>query len=226
MGPPSDRPRAWSSAAGRRRRSTTDADTPSSACAGHARSASAAHRRRPATDGGHRLKGQQVAAEKAVADRVDAADTDQPRSAPHHPGRGWRPEPVASQALELRAAFHQPRQIEQALVDDTRVDTPLDEYDWRSVLVETERVDVPTLERPAPMPYTLARQRTPSSVHVGLDQALHIRLGLSKTLRDLGHTVTCRVGQLQARHLHSSTLPTLRPVHGPSASSSLIGPAW
>lgn len=87
-----------------------------------------------AADGRHGLKPEQVAAEESVADQVDrppvlaygvyvvacevAGDTDQTRSAPQHLGCGRSPEPVTNQVLELGPVIHQPREIEQALVDD------------------------------------------------------------------------------------------------------------
>jgi hypothetical protein len=48
-------------------------------------------------------------------------DTDQARTAPQDLGRGRHPEPVADQVLELGTVVHQPRQVEQPLVDDAGV---------------------------------------------------------------------------------------------------------
>lgn len=90
---------------------------------------------------GHCLKPEQIAAEKSVADQIDrppvlahgmhvvarevASNADQAWSAPQDLGRGRHPEPVADQVLELGAVVHQPREVEEPLVDDAGVDTAL-----------------------------------------------------------------------------------------------------
>jgi hypothetical protein len=54
-----------------------------------------------------------------------AGDADKARAAPQDLGRGRHPEPVADQVLELGPVVHQPRQVEETLVDDAGVDTTL-----------------------------------------------------------------------------------------------------
>lgn len=68
------------------------------------------------------------------------------------------------------------------------------------VLVQAERVDASPVHGTGAV---LARQEPHAQhrLHVPLDEALHIRLDISKTRRDLRHTAICRVEQLQARHL-------------------------
>nr|WP_211278637.1 hypothetical protein [Streptomyces griseorubiginosus] len=60
-----------------------------------------------------------------------AGNADQARAAPQDLGRGRHPEPVANQVLELGTMVHQPRQIEETLVDDAGIDTTLVLHDDR-----------------------------------------------------------------------------------------------
>lgn len=75
----------------------------------------------------------------------------------------------------------------------------LDEH-GSPVLVDAQRVDPAPVDRPRAV---LARQEADPQqrLHVGLDEALDIRLDLGKTRHQLSHTARNRVEQLQARHL-------------------------
>lgn len=112
----------------------------------------------PSCGRGYSLKANKVSAEEAVADQINAAPmltygvevvagvvaghTDQSGSAPEHLGRDGRPELVTDQVLELAAVIYQPAQIEEPLVDHTRIRAALVlDHDGRPVRVEPQRID-------------------------------------------------------------------------------------
>ncbi len=135
-----------------------------------------------------------------------AGNADQPRRAPQDLGRDRRSQSLTDQGAEGVPVRQEPGQVVQTLVDHAGVSAPLVLDDDRcTVLVDAQRIDAPTVAIAADD--VLARQKPHAQhrVHVRLDEALHIRLNLGKTRRNLDDAPIRCVEQLPRGRASSMT---------------------